>query len=125
VEKTPAIALTPRKIQAVTNMLNKRLSTASPFARAYLRASRCEVRVKDDEMHLCGDNAALAELVASNASRGADVPRFVPSGTPTRYGAGHWQITAKLGVGNRTPSDAKAGKSASRSQSTRKKERLP
>ena len=119
-DKTPSISLTPRKLQAVTNMLNKRLSSASPFARAYLRASRCEIRVRGDDVELSGNNAALAELVAGNASVGNTVPSFVPSGTPTRYGAGHWQITTKLGLEER--SAAKAGKSGSR---TVKKQERP
>jgi hypothetical protein len=126
VEKRPAIVLTPRKLLAATNMLNKRLSTPSPFARSYLRASRCEIRVRDDEMQLSGDNAALAELVAGSvsASMGSTVPRFVPSGTPTQYGSGHWQITTKLGLEDRPRAATKTRKKASRIQTMKKQERL-
>lgn len=103
VGKAPVISLTPRKIQAVTNMLNKRLSGATPFARSYLRAARCEIRVRDDELEFCGDNAALANLVTSNASIAASstVPAFVSSGTPTKDGAGHWKIRVKIESGKR------------------------
>ena len=78
--QTPLQTLTPQKIEAVARVLNRRLSEASPFSRAYLKATVNEIRVNADVLKLKGDNRTMANLVAADGiiDPNAIVPRFIP-----------------------------------------------
>jgi len=62
----PFITITPQKIEAVARVLNRRLSESGAYAKAYLKATLSEIRVRDDEMRISGSNAILVDLTASN-----------------------------------------------------------
>jgi hypothetical protein len=79
-QQSPLQTITPQKIEAVTKILNKRLTEASPYAKAYLRATVSEIRITDQMVCLSGPNAALAKLVANNAA--LDGLSTVPSTVP-------------------------------------------
>jgi DNA invertase Pin-like site-specific DNA recombinase len=76
--QSPLAVITPMKIEAVAITLNKRLAEASPYAKAYLKASVSEIRVRDGIISPSGSNAALANLVAANGKIDGQnqVPRF-------------------------------------------------
>jgi len=77
--QSPLIRLTPQKIDVVARVLNKRLSEATPYARAYLKATLSEIRVKADTLKISGTHDAMAALIASNGIIPADsVPRSIP-----------------------------------------------
>ena len=65
-QQSPLATITPQKIEAVAKILNKRLSEASPFAKAYLKATLSEIRVTDGFASLSGASASMASLVAAN-----------------------------------------------------------
>jgi site-specific DNA recombinase len=67
-QQSPLQTITPMKIEAVSKLLNKRLSEASPFSKAYLRSSLDEVRVTREMVQLSGATAAMASLVAANGA---------------------------------------------------------
>jgi DNA invertase Pin-like site-specific DNA recombinase len=78
--QSPLAVITPQKIDAVARILNKRLSEATPFAKAYLKAALSEIRVTDGFVSLNGANTAMATLVAANGAipEQNQVPRFTP-----------------------------------------------
>ena len=77
-QQSPLAVITPQKIEMVSKILIKKLSEASPFAKAYLKESLNEVRVTGDVVSLSGGNASMADLVASNGTLSGQntVPRF-------------------------------------------------
>ena len=77
-QQSPLAVITPKKIEAVAKILTQRLSEASPFAKAYLKASLSEIRVTDGFATLSGANASMASLVAGNGviPEQTGVPRF-------------------------------------------------
>lgn len=79
-QQSPLQVITPQKIAAVSKILNKRMSEATPFAKAYLKASLSEIRVMDDCISLSGDNASMASLIAANGviPEQNAVPSFSP-----------------------------------------------
>ena len=64
--ETPLQTLTPQKIEATSRVLMRRFAEASPFSRAYLKATLNEIRISGSLLKLTGSNKALADLVASN-----------------------------------------------------------
>lgn len=76
--QSPLQTITPQKIQATANIMSKRMVMASPYAKAYLKASVREIMIKDEVVTLKGDSSALASLVAANGQiEGLNqVPRF-------------------------------------------------
>jgi len=84
--QTPLQTLTPQKIEAVARVLNRRLSEASLFSRAYLKATISEIRINGDLLKLKGENKVLAGLIAAN---GKIMPKnqvlgFIPDWRPLR-----------------------------------------
>jgi len=67
-QQSPLQTITPQKIKATANIINQRLAEASPYAKAYLRATVNEISVKDDIVSLSGDSQAMASLIANNAA---------------------------------------------------------
>ncbi|CAK9253595.1 unnamed protein product [Sphagnum jensenii] len=57
---TPLQVLTPQKVEAVSKILIKRLSTPSPYTRAYLKATLKEIRITDEHLKLSGTNTSMA-----------------------------------------------------------------
>ena len=84
--QTPLQSLTPQKIKAAAQVLNRRFSVSTPFSRAYLKATLSEIHVGDEFLRLMGENKAMANLVASNGKIEADKPvlRFIPNWRPLR-----------------------------------------
>lgn len=67
-QKSPLQTITPQKIEAVSKILTQRLTEASPYAKAYLRATVSEIRITDQIVSLTGDNQSMANLITSNAA---------------------------------------------------------
>jgi hypothetical protein len=57
-----------QKIEAVSKILVKRLTEATPYAKAYLKASLSEIRVTDGIVSLSGENISMARLIATNGA---------------------------------------------------------
>jgi site-specific DNA recombinase len=77
--RSPLIVITPQKIEAVARVLKSRLTEPTPYARAYLKATLSEIRVRDNTMKISGSHDAMATLIASNGIIQANsVPRSVP-----------------------------------------------
>lgn len=92
-QQTPLQTLTPQKIDAVANVLNKRFSISTPFSRAYIRGTVNDIRVTGDFLKVSGDYRTMANLVAANGQIDPTekVRRFIPEWRPlidavrTRY----------------------------------------
>ena len=84
--QTPLQTLTTQKVEAVSKILARRLSTPSPYTRAYLKATLSEIRITDDLLRLSGSNTSMAGLIANNGVIAAEtaVPMFIPSWCPQR-----------------------------------------
>jgi len=67
-QQSPLQTITPQKIKAASNILVKRFTEASSYAKAYLRATVSEIRIHDEMVSLSGDSQAMARLVANNAA---------------------------------------------------------
>ena len=76
--------LTPQKIEAVANVLNRRFLVSTLFSRAYLRATVNEIRVTGDFLKVSGDYRTMVNLVAANGQIEPDekVRRFIPVWRP-------------------------------------------
>ena len=76
-EQSPLQTITPQKIKATANIINQRLADASPYAKAYLKATVNEISIEGDIVSLSGDSQAMAKLIANNAALEAlsEVPR--------------------------------------------------
>ena len=79
--ETPLQTLTPQKIKAAANVLNKRFSISTPFSHAYMRATIKEIRVTGDFLKVVGDYRTIANLIAANGQIDPipSVRRFIPS----------------------------------------------
>ena len=79
----PLGIITPKKIDAVSRVLRDRLTTSTPYSRAYLKAVLSEVRLKEDEITISGSRSSLVGLVSSggNLNMGS-VPSFVQDWCP-------------------------------------------
>ena len=79
--QTPLNILTPQKIEAVSKILNKRLTSSTPYSRAYLKATLKEIRITDEFLKFSGDRKTMANIVAAdgNITPDAAVPNFIPS----------------------------------------------
>jgi len=77
-QQSPLAVITPTKIEAVANVLNRRLSGASLYAKAYLKTSLSEISVMDDVVSLSGPTSKMASLIAANGDipEQTGVPRF-------------------------------------------------
>jgi hypothetical protein len=64
--QAPLNILTPQKIDAVSKILNKRLTGSSNYSRAYPRATLKEIRLTEDFLRLSGTRKSMDELVAAN-----------------------------------------------------------
>ncbi len=84
--QTPLNILTPQKIEAVSKILVKRLSTPSAYSRAYLKATLTEIRLTDEFLKLSGSRKTMAGLVANDGQIEPDksVPIFIPDWRPLR-----------------------------------------
>lgn len=78
--QSPLQTITPQKIEAVSKILNRKLSESTLFARAYLKASVDEIRVRNETVSLSGGHASMANLIAANGQIDgtSSVPRFTP-----------------------------------------------
>lgn len=78
-EQSPLQTITPQKIKATANIINQRLADASPYAKAYLKATVNEISIEGDIVSLSGDSQAMAKLIANNAALEAlsEVPRTI------------------------------------------------
>jgi hypothetical protein len=85
-QQTPLQTLTPQKIEAVANVLNKRFSVSTPFSRAYIRGTVNDIRVTGDFLKVSGDYRTMANLVAANGQIDPTekVRRFIPEWRPLR-----------------------------------------
>lgn len=61
--QTPLNILTPQKIEAVTKVLQKRLTASTPYSRAYLKATLNEIRITDQFLKFSGSHRSMAGLV--------------------------------------------------------------
>ena len=84
-QSPPLAVLTPKKIEYVSRVLHNRLTASTPYAKAYLKATLREIRVKDDMMRLSGSRSILANLAVSDGQidpmKGI-VPCIVPKWLP-------------------------------------------
>jgi site-specific DNA recombinase len=65
-QQTPLQTLTPQKIEAVANVINKRFSTSTPFSRAYIQGTVNDILVTGDFLKVSGNYRTMANLVAAN-----------------------------------------------------------